>query len=352
MSAVAPTAGRLLASRLRVAPPRPVMVRLLGADAERVTLESTPETCHRGRFGLSWPGGDAIVGDVVAEDGRTVTRRLITSMARPPRDGVVRWNKFVHRGDPYTAHGLPFDEVVIDGPLGPLPAWYLPGRRSTWVLAVHGNRATREEALRVLPALSGAGFPVLVPAYRNDPEAPRSPDGMYHLGDTEWADLDAAVRYALRSGAGDVVLYGWSMGGGIVETFLDRSAHAGCVRAAVLDAPLLNAGAVTDAQLRRLHLPQWAGGAVKRLVTDHAGIDLTRLDHQNRPDRRPVPTLLFHGDADVHIPVACSDAFARRHGELVGYVRVPDCAHTLAWNADPRAYEKALIAFLVHGRTC
>lgn len=119
--------------------------------------------------------------------------------------------------------------------------------------------------------------------------------------------------------------------------------------AVVLDAPLLNPEAVTDAQLRRLHLPRWAGGTVKRLVTDHAGIDLARLDHQNRPNRRPVPTLLFHGDADAHIPVTCSDAFAWRHGGLVDYVRVPDCAHTLAWNADPQAYEDALIAFLASG---
>jgi alpha-beta hydrolase superfamily lysophospholipase len=339
-----------MASRLRVGPPRPAMVRLIGADAETVTLESTPDTRHRGLFGLSWPGGDAVAGDLLAKDGRTVTRRLVTSTARPPHDGLVRWNKFVYRGDPYTAHGLRFEDVVIDGPLGALPAWYLPGRRSTWVLAVHGNRATRAEALRVLPVLSRAGFPVLVPAYRNDPEAPPSPDGMYHLGDTEWEDLDAAVGHASRAGAGDVVLYGWSMGGSIVEAFLDRSPHAGRVRAVVLDAPLLNPEAVTDAHLRRLHLPRWAGGAIKRLVTDHAGIGLALLDHQNRPDRRPVPTLLFHGDADVHIPVTCSDAFARRHGELVDYVRVAGCAHTLAWNADPQGYEDALMAFLTHGR--
>lgn len=86
------------------------MVRLHGADAETVTLESTPDTRHRGRFGLSWPGGDAIVGDLVAEDGRTVTRRLVTH--------TLAWN-----ADPQAYE----DALIAFLASGPYPSRGRPG---------------------------------------------------------------------------------------------------------------------------------------------------------------------------------------------------------------------------------
>jgi alpha-beta hydrolase superfamily lysophospholipase len=325
------------------------MVQLVSATTAEVTLAKTPDTRHRGRFGLLWPGGQAIVDDVLADDPRTVTRRLVDLTGVLPVGESVRWNKFVYDGDPRTAHGIDFDEVLVDGPLGPLPAWSVPGPRSTCVIMVHGNRATGAEALRVLPTVHELGFPVLIPSYRNDPGAPGSPDGLYHLGDTEWTDIEAAVDRALAAGATDVVLYGWSMGGSIVEAFLHRSSRRDRVRGVVLDAPILDPNAVTDAQLRRLHVPTWAGTALKRVVANRSGIDFANLDHQRRQGRRPFPTLLFHGDADALVPVDSSDAFAETHPESVTYVRVANCGHTLAWNAAPDVYCEALVAFLTTG---
>lgn len=94
----------------------------------------------------------------------------------------------------------------MPGPLGPLPAWQLAGTRPTWVLLVHGRGGAREDWLAMLPALVRAGFPVLDLSYRNDVGAPASPDGYSHLGDTEWRDVEAGVRYARAEGAADVVL--------------------------------------------------------------------------------------------------------------------------------------------------
>jgi alpha-beta hydrolase superfamily lysophospholipase len=325
------------------------MVRLVSATTGEVTLAKTPDTRHRGLFGLLWPGGQAVVDDVLVDGARTVTRRLVHVTGVLPEGASVRWNKFVYAGDPRTAHGIDFDKIVIGGPLGPLPTWSVPGPRSTWVVMVHGNRATGVEALRVLPTVHELGFPALIPSYRNDPGAPASPDGLYHLGDTEWADVEAAVDHALAAGATDVVLYGWSMGGSVVEAFLHRSSRRDRVRGVVLDAPILDPNAVTDAQLRRLHVPTWAGTALKRMVAQRSGIDFANLDHQRRPGRRPFPTLLFHGDADALVPVGSSDAFAQSHPESVTYIRVADCGHTLAWNADSAMYRKALVAFLTTG---
>ena len=81
------------------------------------------------------------------------------------------------------------------------------------MLFVHGYNTPRREALRLLAPVVKAGFPAMVLAYRNDPGAPSSADGLRRWGATEWRDLEAATAYALDHGAERVVLVGYSMGG-------------------------------------------------------------------------------------------------------------------------------------------
>ena len=83
--------------------------------------------------------------------------------------------------------------------------------------------AQRSGALRTLPTIVGQEISSLVITYRNDPGAPNSLDGLYHLGQTEWKDIEAAADYALANGAKDLLLVGYSMCGGITCTFLHES---------------------------------------------------------------------------------------------------------------------------------
>jgi alpha-beta hydrolase superfamily lysophospholipase len=257
----------------------------------------------------------------------------------------VRWNKFVYQGDPQHALGLAYEEVAIPSTLGELPAWLIPGKRSTWILLVHGRRATREESLRVLKTIAELGFPALVITYRNDAGAPRSPDQRYHLGDTEWEDVEAGVCYALSHGARDVALFGWSMGGCLVETFLHRSPYARQVRAVVLDSPILNVRRVLDAQARRQHLPHWVTHVIAWVATRQTGIYFSALNYERPMQDLPIPTLLFHGTADSQVPVESSDLFAQARPTSVSYLRLQGIDHTLVWNADPQAYGSALKTF-------
>jgi fermentation-respiration switch protein FrsA (DUF1100 family) len=55
---------------------------------------------------------------------------------------------------------------------------------------------------------------------------------------------------------------------------------------------------------------------------------------------------LFHGTDDRTVPVAVSDAFARRLPSLVRYVRVKGAGHVESWNVDRGRYESELLAFL------
>ena len=325
---------------------KPYTLHVLAVGASAVTLQRTHDTARPGTFGLGWPGGHAVVGAILREDGASVTRRLVGKATGLDAGTGVRLDASVYAGNPGTL-GLRYADVAVPDALGPMPAWYLAGYRSTWVIEVHGYNSSRLEGLRVAPALTKLGLPVLDLSYRNDAGAPPSPDGLYHLGATEWQDVEAGVRYALAHGAHDVILYGWSMGGGTVESFLHRSAYAPRVRAVVLDAPALDWNAVLDLQGRERHLPGLLIAVAKRIVAARLGMSsLAPIDQVRVAGSLTTPTLLFHGAEDTVVPIGSSDAFARARPDLVTYHRVSGADHTQAWNVDPRAYTAALTTFL------
>ena len=78
----------------------------------------------------------------------------------------------------------------------------VPGQdvSATWAIVVHGNSLSAADGLRMVPILTGAGYPTLVATYRNDPGAPADPSGKLRYGLTEWEDLEAMVRYTLDRG--------------------------------------------------------------------------------------------------------------------------------------------------------
>jgi pimeloyl-ACP methyl ester carboxylesterase len=232
---------------------KPDDTEVLSVGPGTVTLRATDETVARGRFGLRLQGGlsHALLGEVIRADGPTVTRELV-EVDGPMKVGPARWNPYYYAGEPRSALGLAYEDVVLEGEVGPLPAWVVPPREGpasqVWAVLVHGRGATREECLRAVPVLHRMGVPSVVPSYRNDADAPALPGGRYHLGDTEWADVEHAIRLAMRRGATGVVLVGWSMGGAIVLQLLSRSRLLHVVRAVVLDAPVVSWADVLDHQ--------------------------------------------------------------------------------------------------------
>src|SRR5690606_10451189 len=109
-----------------------------------------------------------------------------------------------------------------------------------WVINVHGRGASRSEALRAVGPLRDAGYHSLLVSYRNDGEAPRSPEYRYALGDREWVDVDAAMAFAIARGAQEIVLMGWSMGGAIVLQALTRSPRSAYVTGVILESPVVD----------------------------------------------------------------------------------------------------------------
>lgn len=331
---------------LDVSPSTPdYSLRVVALQGNTVVLERTDRTVAPGTYALDWLGGRDIVGPVIRTTNQGVVRRFVTAPHALRPGTLVDMDGSMYTS-PADLH-LRFSTVNVPDPLGAMPAWYIPGKRHTWAVMVHGWRASRVEPLRPVPTLVGLGLPVLDLSYRNDRGVPQSPDHHYHLGSTEWQDVQAGVRYALAHGAQHIVLYGYSMGGATVEQFLHRSVYSNRVQAVVLDAPALDWNALLDLAAGQRHVPGFVTDVAKFFVAKRIGLSsIDDLNQIHKAGALRAPTLLFHGTADKRIPISSSEAFARARPDLVTFVRVPGAAHVENWNVNPAAYDATVKSFL------
>ncbi|MEU7055476.1 alpha/beta fold hydrolase [Streptomyces sp. NPDC046197] len=348
-------AGRIASDAALKAPPgRPLptepRLTVHGTAAGRIALTRGLASQRPGTYGLAGDGSHAVVGPVLPTAPRsadTVVRRLerVTHGTVNPGDKV--WlTPNVHVGNPKSALGLDHADVDIPGELGALPAWFVPAVRETWVITVHGLGTTREHPMNIMGFLYRRRFPVLDLAYRGDLGAPRSPDGLNHLGETEWRDVDAAIRYAVRYGAERVILHGWSTGAAMALHAATRSGLRDRISGLVLDSPVLSWEATLRALAAARHTPAALLPLAVRAAQGRTGLHGGRAAEAADPAQLTVPTLVFHGPDDRVAPWQLSRRLADRRPNLVALRTVPNAPHGAMWNADPEGYEEALRRFL------
>ena len=332
-------------------PPEPDLEVIDLLDS-RVALRPMPGTgkegdwTKEGVYGLVWEDGYGQVGAILEIDDQHVVREFVPMQGSLDVGDPVRLDSFAWPDDPQQAFGIRFEEVTLTSPLGDFPAWFVDGPANAWVIYVHGRGADRREALRMLPTITELGFPSLIITYRNDLGVPASPDGFYRFGQTEWEDLEGAVRYAVQHGAEKLVLVGYSMGGAIVISFLRESALAERVEAVILDAPMLNFRDTVDRLAWEQGLPWFFTQIAEKLAEIRFDIDWEAMNYLRRADELTTPVLLFHGGDDDTVPVETSDSLAEARPDLVTYIRVEGAGHVRSWNTDPEAYEAAVRDFL------
>lgn len=353
--AAAVAVGRFAGDRaLRTPPGRPLPadreLTVHATAAGQITLTRSLTSLRPGVYGLTGKDVHAVVGPVIDrahQAADTVVRRLerVDHGILAPGD-KVRMTPQVHTGDPQTALGLTFREVEIPGELGALPAWYVPAPRSTWVIIVHGIGATREQPLNIMGFLHGQQLPVLNLAHRGDPGAPRSPDGRGHLGESEWRDLDAAIRFAVRNGAEQVVLHGWSTGASMALHACVGSALRDRICGLVLDSPVLDWATTLRSLASARGVPAALLPLAVRAAQGQTGLHGARLLDTTLPATLHTPTLIFHGPDDTLAPWLHSRRLAARRPELISLHTVARAPHASMWNADPAHYEETLRRFL------
>ncbi|MER5358149.1 hypothetical protein [Streptomyces sp. NPDC002785] len=318
--------------------------------AGQVTLTRSFAALRPGTYGLVADDVHAVVGPVMEHAHHapdTVVRRLERVNRGSLETGAkVRITPQLHSGDPSSALGLEHREVEIPGELGTLPAWFLPGARDTWVITVHGLGTTWEHPMNVMEFLHDLRLPVLDLAYRGDAGAPRSPDGLTHLGESEWRDLDAAIRFAVRYGAEQLVLHGWSTGASMALHAAVNSALRGRICGLVLDSPVLDWVTTLRALALARGVPTALLPLAVRAAQGQTGLRGAGLLDSSFAPALHVPTLIFHGPDDTLAPWQPSRDLAARRPDLVALRAVPQAPHAAMWNADPVHYEEALRRFL------
>lgn len=318
-------------------------VTVIEVGGGRIVLERTPETDQEGVWGiesgLAYAQVDTITGitdDRVERNYRPIVGEIVAG-------DVVRFDRDAYPLDPRVAHGLPFEEVRVAGDLGANPAWLIEGRRTTWMVLVHGRGNDRlEESLRLVPTLVEQGYPVLVISYRNDEGASVSRSGLRMWGLDEWPDLDAAFTLAERKGAVDYVLFGHGYGAQVVSSFLHEADRVEHVRGVVFDSPVLD--------LERSAGAPGGPGPYAWLAREASrirfGLEWDLLDQVDRADQFDLPVLILHGGRDEVSPIAVSDDFVAARPDIAQIVRFARAGHGSTWNSDPGRYEAAVVEFL------
>ena len=362
------TAALTLVFARRVVTPEPERrddVRILAVDLHRdeVVLAASDETRMTGTYGLWFErdAGHARVGEVLGEDPRTVTRRIeAVDFGRLDRARTGRLSGWVHLGPWETAPE--YEDVLVRTPLGPAPAWVVPGGEdggpsSDWVVQVHGRGAKRHEGLRAVAPARDAGWTSLLISFRNDGEAPASTDRRYGLGGTEWADVVAAVGFAREHGAKRIVLMGWSMGGAIALQAALRSEEVREVLVGViLDSPAIDWVDILRFQGRAMGWPEGLGSAVAHVLGEPwsggltglaSPVDVTELDPVARADEFAVPMLLMHSVDDGFVPIDGSRRLAEARHDLIVFEVFEGARHTKLANHDPERWTGLVKGWLV-----
>ncbi len=360
-AAVAAGAGWVIARRL-TAPVGPrtfdLTIRSVEHDdnGDLIVLDRTDQTTAPGIYNLWFEhGGWVQLSTEITDRGHTRVARRIRATSpglTPKARDRASWSG-IYYATPAAA-GLHIRDITITTPAGPCPAWRIDGDPATWAIHIHGLGSTRAGTLRGVRAATELGYTSLVVSYRNTAEGPRVGTGRTTLGRTETRDVDEAIGYAVRRGAEQVVIFGWSMGAAISLQLANRPRHEGLIAALVLDSPVLNWTEVIKSNCARSGLPAAAGhlaipwltlGPLARTVGLPGGIPLRSFDWTSGAADLATPTLILHGTRDDSVTIRLSQALRNARSDLVD-LEPFDAGHTLCWNTDPDRWQRTVTTWL------
>jgi uncharacterized protein len=289
-------------------------------------------------------GGYVQTDDPVPSANGDPAKRQVVAVALQPAPSVgdhAAMDGWYFPRNPKIGLGRDYEDVVYAGPLGPTPAWLIPGPSRTWVIYTHGLGATPREGLRIARTTTELGYPTLLIRYRNDGQAPAG-SGYGQFGADEWQDLDAAVQYAIGRGAERVVLAGTGMGGAITLAFLQNSPLVDRVAGAFLDSPVADLAGVVEARAADRGIPALVTRLAGLVAAWRFGLDWEAMDYATDAAGFTTPMVIVQGAEDALVPPLVNADFAA----AVTLELFPDAGHAQSWNVDRPRYERALSDFL------
>jgi pimeloyl-ACP methyl ester carboxylesterase len=334
----------------------PFDVDVVSNEAGRVVISRTDASEQVGVWGLETPdveepaGPDAYgqIVTIVRVDDESVERGVEPQVSEFEAGNTARISTDAYTGNPESALGLTWEALRSPSDIGPQPAWFVDGRRATWVIFVHGKGNDRlTESLRITPSLVRQGFPVMAVTIRNDVGATPNDSGLRYWGLEEWRDIDAAIDLGVRKGAKDFVIVASGYGASVASMFLHESQMVDLVKGVVFDSPVLDLEPVAEAYATDHGTPGVVAWLGRRLVAVRFGMDWRALDQLRRSDEFDVPILLLYGAQDPVTPVETFERFASSRPDIVTPDRFEQGGHADLWNIDAERYEEAIAAFLL-----
>jgi hypothetical protein len=332
-------------------PESPYDLRVVSADEQGISYQVAEGEDPPEDDGLqsvrTEDGTFVLTGPAVQTQADVRTRLVEQTVGEVPAAGSpARLDSWYYPKDP-SSLGIAFTDVMVPGPLGDYPAWFIPGSGPTWIIFTHGRGADPREGLRQLSVTDSFGYPTLMISYRNDEDAPQT-DGLVRFGQEEWPDLEAAVQYALDNGASDVILTGASTGGAISLALLENSALADRVRALFFDSPALAMGSVVSHVGAERGYPGIVLGLGKWFAQMRYDLDWDAMDYASAVDDITMPALMLHSTEDGTIPYeAVAPVYDQMAGNPEIEVRIVDEAqHVGVWNSYRDDYTTWLTDFL------
>ena len=327
---------------------------------------------ERGIYGIIGQNGDALVGNILSTSGTIVERELLelngtivegdrirgTSLVIREKNndykilGTSGWSGQAEEGvyTPKSVSNLDYETIFYKSDLGEFPAYLTKEGDTGIVIFVHGYRGdySREVFAKMRAGdLVNMGYRSMIISYRNDRGLPKDPSGIYQYGATEWRDLDAAINKALEF-SDNIVLWGTSGGGGPVSSWLVNTDDKNKIKGILYEAPVINfwESVEVNGAARFPWLPSQLFSYFKIFTEVRYGVDFSEMDFTDAVINSTIPTLLFHGDDDVWVPVSMSDLIASERKENFTYIRYENVGHVTSWNADPDNYVYQLELFL------
>lgn len=229
------------------------------------------------------------------------------------------------------------DGMQIPGILD-LPAGWTPedGPLPT-IIHPHGGPWARDyggwDASGWVPFFTSRGYAVLRPQYRGSTGVGRQ---LWLAGDNEWGqamqdDKDDAAEWLVEQGIADpdrLAIMGYSYGGFAAMAAVVRENSP--YQCAIAGAGVSNLGRIGN---------NWSESFLQRV---RQGQTLGGMDPIENTDKANIPTLIFHGDRDVRVPLFHSTDFynAIRDDVEAELVVIDDMPHSLPWY--PRHFEVML----------
>jgi pimeloyl-ACP methyl ester carboxylesterase len=294
--------------------------------------------------------GHAVVEVVKCEERNT--RLLILKLFRAggPKTGDSAWLSGWLGESPEDFGITDFSfETLPNGTSG-----YLFSNRSTsWVIHVHGRRATPAETFRNLKQFSVKGFNQYSMSMKTDSRPLGLGKRKSTLGQEEWIELEQAVELAIRSGAKKIVLFGWSQGSLFIGQFLNRSKLANVVNGAIFDSPLLDYRSTMRFQAMKSKYPSWVGDKIVNQVGSnpfvkllgYKNINVDEISLLNCELPTGLPILVLHSGQDGHVEIADVFEFAKKNNQ-VELVEIAGAQHCKLYNFDIKTYQTAISSWL------